>query len=307
MPTRLRRIPAENSMTDIKNAGTFCLGDRDVNRMGYGAMQLAGPGVYGPPRDREQAIAVLREAVAAGVNHIDTSDYYGPYVTNEIIREALYPYPDDLVIVTKLGARRTPDKAWVPAMSADELRSGLEGNLERLGLERIEVVNLRIMGSGHGPSEGSIASKVEIIAALKDEGLVRHIGLSNVTAAQIAEAQTITSVVCIQNHYNLVHREDDNLIDRLADQSIAYVPFFPLGGFSPLQSDELSAIADEIGATPMQVALSWLLQRSPNILLIPGTSSHAHLLENLAAAELQLSEDCLQRLNSLASSVSAPA
>lgn len=287
-------------MIDIKKAGTFCLGDREVNRMGYGAMQLAGPGVYGPPRDRDQAIAVLRQAVDAGVNHIDTSDYYGPYVTNEIIREALYPYPEDLVIVTKLGARRTPDKAWLPAMSPDELRSGLEGNLERLGLSRMEVVNLRIMGSGHGPSEGSIADKVEILATLQQEGLIEHIGLSNVTAAQIDEAQTITPIVCVQNHYNLVYRADDQLIDRLASEKIAYVPFFPLGGFSPLQSDELSELSREIGATPMQVALSWLLRRSPNTLLIPGTSSPAHLIENLAAAALSLSENCRQRLDSLA-------
>ena len=285
---------------DISKAGTFRLGDRDVNRMGYGAMQLAGPGVYGPPRDRAQAIAVLQEAVKAGVNHIDTSDYYGPFITNEIIREALHPYPSELVIVTKLGAKRTQDKAWIPAMSADELRAGLEGNLERLGLGSMEVVNLRIMGDGHGPGEGSIGSKVEIVAALKQEGLIRHIGLSNVTAAQIDEAQRITPIVCVQNHYNLVHRDDDRLIDRLAREGIAYVPFFPLGGFTPLQSDELSSIAAEIGVTPMQLALAWLLQRSPNILLIPGTSSHSHLIENLAAAELSIAQPFLQRLDALA-------
>ena len=294
-------------MIDIKKAGTFRLGDRVVNRMGYGAMQLAGPGVFGPPRDQDQAIAVLREALKAGVNHIDTSDYYGPFVTNEIIREALYPYPSDLVIVTKLGARRTDDKAWVPAMSAEELRAGLEGNLERLGLEAMEVANLRIMGSGHGPSEGSIAKKVEIIAALKRDGLVRHIGLSNVTTAQIEEAQTITPIVCVQNHYNLVHRGDDQMIDWLAKQGIAYVPFFPLGGFTPLQSEELSSIAREIDATPMQVALAWLLRRAPNILLIPGTSSHAHLMENLRAAELLLSQPVLERLDGLARELAEPA
>jgi aryl-alcohol dehydrogenase-like predicted oxidoreductase len=275
------------------------LGHREVKRMGYGAMQLAGPGVFGPPGNRDEAIAVLREAVASGVDHIDTSDYYGPHVTNEIIREALYPYPADLVIVTKLGARRTPDKAWLPAMSADELRAGVEGNLKRLGLDQIEVANLRIMGSGHGPAEGSIADRVERIAALQQEGLIRHVGLSNVTMAQVREAQTITPVVCVQNQYNLAHRKDDQLIDRLADQGIAYVPFFPLGGFSPLQSQELDAVALEIGATQMQIALAWLLHRSPNILLIPGTSSPTHLRENLAAAELQLPGHLIQRLDSI--------
>ena len=286
-------------MINIGKAGTFLLGHRQVKRMGYGAMQLAGPGVYGPPRDRDEAVAVLREAIASGVDHIDTSDYYGPYVTNEIIRDALYPYPDDLVIVTKLGARRTPDKAWLPAMSADELRAGIEGNLERLGLDQMEVANLRIMGSGHGPSEGSIAKRVEDIATLQQEGLIRHVGLSNVTMAQVSEAQAITPIVCVQNLYNLAHRKDDALIDRLADQEIAYVPFFPLGGFSPLQSQELDAVAEEMGATPMQVALAWLLQRSPNILLIPGTSSRAHLRENLAAAELQLPVHLMERLNAI--------
>lgn len=286
-------------MSKIDRAGTFMLGHREVKRMGYGAMQLAGPGVFGPPGNRDEAIAVLREAVASGVDHIDTSDYYGPHVTNEIIREALYPYPADLVIVTKLGARRTPDKAWLPAMSADELRAGVEGNLKRLGLDQIEVANLRIMGSGHGPAEGSIADRVERIAALQQEGLIRHVGLSNVTMAQVREAQTITPVVCVQNQYNLAHRKDDQLIDRLADQGIAYVPFFPLGGFSPLQSQELDAVALEIGATQMQIALAWLLHRSPNILLIPGTSSPTHLRENLAAAELQLPGHLIQRLDSI--------
>lgn len=286
-------------MINIGKAGTFLLGHRQVKRMGYGAMQLAGPGVYGPPRDRDEAVAVLREAIASGVDHIDTSDYYGPHVTNEIIRDALYPYPDDLVIVTKLGARRTSDKAWLPAMSADELRAGIEGNLERLGLDQMEVANLRIMGSGHGPSEGSIAKRVEDIATLQQEGLIRHVGLSNVTMAQVSEAQAITPIVCVQNLYNLAHREDDALIDRLAEQEIAYVPFFPLGGFSPLQSQELDAVAEEMGATPMQVALAWLLQRSPNILLIPGTSSRSHLRENLAAAELQLPVHLMERLNAI--------
>lgn len=292
-------------MTDISKAGTYKLGDRTVKRMGYGAMQLAGPGVYGPPRDRDEAIAVLREAVASGVDHIDTSDYYGPFVTNEIIHEALYPYPDDLVIVTKLGARRTPDKAWLPAMSPEELREGLVGNLERLGLDAMEVVNLRIMGSGHGPSEGSIARKFEIVAGLQQEGLIRHLGLSNVTRAQVEEALSIAPVVCVQNMYNLVHREDDELIDWLAEKEIAYVPFFPLGGFSPLQSQELNAVAEDLSATPMQVALAWLLQRSPNILLIPGTSSRGHLRENLAAAELALSEDVLERLDRIGEAVAA--
>ena len=292
-------------IADLTKSGTFRLGQREVRRMGYGAMQLAGPGVYGPPRDREQAIAVLREAVAAGVNHIDTSDYYGPHVTNEIIREALDPYADDLVIVTKLGARRTTDKGWVPAMSPDELRSGLEDNLRHLGLDAMEVANLRIMGSVHGPSEGSIAREFEVLAGLQQEGLVRHLGVSNVTAAQVEEAQSIAPIMCVQNHYNLVHREDDELIDALAAQEIAYVPFFPLGGFTPLESGQLSQIAAELDATSMQVALAWLLQRSPNILLIPGTSSRAHLRENLAAAELKLSEDIVARLEAIAQAVPA--
>ena len=294
-------------MSDIGKAGTFPLGHRDVKRMGYGAMQLSGPGIYGPPQDRNEAIAVLHEAIENGVNHIDTSDYYGPYVTNEIIREALYPYREDLVIVTKLGARRTPDKAWLPAMSASELRAGIEGNLTRLGLEQVEVANLRIMGSAHGPTEGSIAQKVEAIAALQQHGLIRHVGLSNVTAAQVMEAQAITPIVCVQNHYNLVHRDDDALIDSLAEQEIAYVPFFPLGGFSPLQSHELSAIAAEIGATPMQVALAWLLRRSANILLIPGTSRRAHLRENLAASELALPDELLERLSAISGAAVEPA
>jgi aryl-alcohol dehydrogenase-like predicted oxidoreductase len=292
-------------MTDISRAGTFRLGDRDVNRMGYGAMQLAGPGVFGPPKDRDQAIAVLREAVASGVNHIDTSDYYGPHVVNEIIREALAPYPDDLVLVSKLGARRGDDASWIPWNKPDELAQGLRDNLSRLGVDSMEVVNLRIMGAVHGPTEGSIRGQVEAMAELQRQGLVRHIGLSNVTATQVEEAQGIAPIACVQNHYNLVHREDDELIDALAEQGIAYVPFFPLGGFTPLQSDELSGISAEIDATPMQVALAWLLQRSPNILLIPGTSSLAHLRENLAAAELELSDEVLQRLDAIGAEVPA--
>jgi aryl-alcohol dehydrogenase-like predicted oxidoreductase len=292
-------------MTDINKAGTYRLGDRSVNRMGYGAMQLAGPGVFGPPKDREQAIAVLREAVASGVNHIDTSDFYGPHVVNEIIREALSPYPDNLVLVTKLGARRGDDASWLPWNQPEELAAGLRDNLRNLGVEVMEVVNLRIMGAQLAPSEGSIAGQVEAMAELQRQGLVRHIGLSNVTREQVEEAQAIAPVVCVQNHYNLVHRDDDELIDWLADQGIAYVPFFPLGGFSPLQSDELSGIAAEIGATPMQVALAWLLQRSPNILLIPGTSSLAHLRENLAAAELELPGDVLARLEAIGRAVPA--
>jgi pyridoxine 4-dehydrogenase len=292
-------------MTDISKAGTFRLGDRNVNRMGYGAMQLAGPGVFGPPRDREMAIAVLREAVAMGVDHIDTSDYYGPHVTNQIIREALSPYPENLVLVTKLGARRGDDASWLPALEPEELAAGLHDNLRNLGVEAMEVVNLRIVGSTDAPAEGSIARQVQAMAELQRQGLFRHLGLSNVTGKQVAEAQKIAPVACVQNHYNLVHREDDELIDMLAEQGIAYVPFFPLGGFTPLQSDELSAIAAEIGATPMQVALAWLLQRSPNILLIPGTSSLAHLRQNLAAAGLELSTDVLRRLGAIGEEVAA--
>jgi aryl-alcohol dehydrogenase-like predicted oxidoreductase len=250
---------------------------------------------------------VLQEAVASGVDHIDTSDYYGPYVTNEIIREALYPYPEELVIVTKLGARRTADKAWVPALSPDELRSGLESNLERLGLKSMYAVNLRCMGSGHGPSEGSMAPQLEVLAKLRDEGLLRHIGISNATRTQVEEALAYVPIIGVQNQYNLVHRGDDELIDWLSERGIAYVPFFPLGGFTPLQSDELSRIAVEIRATPMQVALAWLLQRAANILLIPGTSSRAHLRENLAAAELRLDDAVLRRLDRIGESAVAHA
>jgi pyridoxine 4-dehydrogenase len=286
-------------MSEISRAGTFTLGDRTVNRMGYGAMQLAGPGVFGPPKDRDAALEVLRAAVAARVNHIDTSDYYGPFVTNEIIREALHPYPDELVIVTKIGARRDDTGAWLPAMSADDLLAGVEDNLRRLDLPAMEVVNLRIMGDGHGPAEGSIAETVQVGLDLQKRGLVRHLGLSNVTAGQIAEARGMAEIACVQNMYNLAHRDDDALIDELAPAGIAYVPFFPLGGFSPLQSTTLSQVAADLGATPMQVALAWLLQRSPNILLIPGTSSVAHLRENLAAASLELPRDALDRLETI--------
>jgi pyridoxine 4-dehydrogenase len=279
---------------------TFPGASLTVGRIGYGAMQLAGPGVFGPPKDPEVAIAVLRDAVAAGVNHIDTSDYYGPHVTNQIIRQALHPYPSELVIVTKLGARRPPDGSWQPAFSPRDLTAGVHDNLRNLGLEALDVVNYRAMGSVHGPKEGSIAEPVTVLADLKREGLIRHIGLSNVTAAQLAEAQAITEIVCVQNNYNLAHRDDDALIDDLARRGIAYVPFFPLGGFTPLQSSTLSDVAGRLGATPMQVALAWLLQRSPNILLIPGTSSLAHLRENLAAGQLTLSPPILEELDGIA-------
>jgi len=279
---------------------TFPLGARAVNRMGYGAMQLAGPGVFGPPKDRAQCIAVLREAIEAGVNHIDTSDYYGPYVTNDIIREALHPYPAPLVIVTKVGGKRGADGAWLPAQAPDELVSAVHDNLRNLRLEAMDVVNMRIIGAGMGPSEGSIARAVETLAKLQQQGLVRHIGLSNVTATQVAEARAIADIVCVQNLYNLVHREDDALVDTLARANIAYVPFFPLGGFSPIQSDALSAIATRLAATPMQVALAWLLARAPNLLLLPGTSSLAHLRENQADASLAIPEADLATLNTLA-------
>jgi aryl-alcohol dehydrogenase-like predicted oxidoreductase len=262
-----------------------------VERVGYGAMQLAGPGVWGPPRDPAAAIAVLREAVASGVNHIDTSDFYGPHLTNQLIREALHPYPAGLVIVTKVGAKRPPDASWQPAISAAELTAAVHDNLRNLSLDVLDIVNFRFMGSGHGTEEGSIAEQITALAELQQQGLIRHIGLSNVTPTQLAEAQTIVEVVCVQNNYNLAHREDDAFIDALAAQGIAYVPFFPLGGFTPLQSSTLSSVAEDLGSTPMQVALAWLLHRSPAILLIPGTSSVAHLRENLAAARLTLAED----------------
>lgn len=287
-------------MHSIDTAGTFTLGDRSVRRMGYGAMQLAGPGVFGPPRNPEAARAVLRAAIEAGVNHIDTSDFYGPHVTNRLIREALSPYPDDLTIVTKVGARRGEDASWLPAQSPDELRAAVHDNLRSLGVEAIDVVNLRVMGDVHAPSEGSIAPQFEALAELRAQGAIRHLGISNATAAQVKEAQAIAPVVCVQNMYNLAHRADDALVDELAEQGIAYVPFFPLGGFSPLQSDALSQVAAELGATPMQVALAWLLRRSPNILLIPGTSSVGHLRENLAAAELTLPAEAIATLDRIA-------
>jgi pyridoxine 4-dehydrogenase len=271
-----------------------------VQRIGYGAMQLAGPGVWGPPKDPDGAVAVLREAVAAGVNHIDTSDFYGPHVTNQIIRQALHPYPAGLVIVTKLGARRPPDKSWQPASSPLDLTAGVHDNLRNLGLDALDIVNFRALGSIHGPKEGSIAEQVTVLADLRRKGLIRHIGLSNVTAAQVAEAQAISEIVCVQNNFNLAHRHDDALIDDLARQGIAYVPFFPLGGFTPLQSSTLSSVADRLKATPMQVALAWLLHRSPNMLLIPGTSSVAHLRENLAAGPLTLSPQTLTELDRIA-------
>lgn len=286
-------------MTNISKAGTFSLGGRAVKRLGYGAMQLAGPGVFGPPKDRQGAIAVLREAVASGINHIDTSDFYGPHITNQIIREALSPYPDDLVIVTKVGVSRGTDGSWQPAFSAAELTSAVHENLRNLGLEALDVVNFRAMFDVHGPAEGSIEAPLSALEKLQREGLIRHIGLSNVTRQQIEEGRAIVDIVCVQNHYNLAHRADDVLIDNLAIDRIAYVPFFPLGGFSPLQSTALSDVAKNLGATPMQVALAWLLQRSPNILLIPGTSSVAHLRENLAAARLELPADKVDVLNQI--------
>jgi aryl-alcohol dehydrogenase-like predicted oxidoreductase len=286
-------------MTDINNAGTFTLGHRTVKRLGYGAMQLAGPGVFGPPKDRDGALAVLREAAAAGVDHIDTSDFYGPHVTNQLIREALHPYSDDLVIVTKIGARRGEDKSWNRAFSAEDLATAVHDNLRNLGVDVLDVVNLRAMFSIHGPAEGSIEAPLTALADLQRQGLVRHIGLSNVTARQIAEGRRIAEIVCVQNQYNLAHRDDDALINELAAAGIAYVPFFPLGGFTPLQSTALSDVAARLGATPMQVALAWLLRRAPNILLIPGTSSVGHLRENLAAAELELPNDAIVALGEI--------
>jgi pyridoxine 4-dehydrogenase len=271
--------------------------------MGYGAMQLAGPQVWGPPKDRPQAVAVLREAIAAGVNHIDTSDFYGPHVTNQIIREALYPYPGDLTIVTKVGAVRGADASWKPAQSPAELTQGVRDNLHNLGVDKLDVVNLRVMGDGHGPSEGSIGKQFTALAELQQQGLIRHLGLSNVTTGQVYEARAIAPVVCVQNLYNLAQRSDDSMIDELAVKGVAYVPFFPLGGFTPLQSSILSDVATELNATPMQVALAWLLQRAPNILLIPGTSSLVHLRENLAAVELVLPSEALDRLNSIGAAV----
>jgi aryl-alcohol dehydrogenase-like predicted oxidoreductase len=292
-------------MSSIDKSGTFKLGGRTVKRLGYGAMQLAGPGVFGPPKDRDAAITVLREAVAGGVDHIDTSDFYGPHVVNHLIREALHPYPDDLVIVTKIGARRGDDKSWNPAFSAEDLTQAVHDNLRNLKVDALDVVNLRFMFNPHEPTEGPIEAALTALAELKRKGLVRHIGLSNATAKQVANGRRITEIVCVQNQYNLAHRGDDTLIDNLARQGNAYVPFFPLGGFTPLQSSILSNVAARLGVTPMQVALAWLLRRSPNILLIPGTSSVAHLRENLAAAELDLPDDVLKELDGVGSSKAA--
>ncbi|HWK62350.1 MAG TPA: aldo/keto reductase family oxidoreductase [Eoetvoesiella sp.] len=287
-------------MSNIQSSSSLVLGSRPVKRLGYGAMQLAGPGVFGPPKDRDAALAVLREAVARGVDHIDTSDFYGPHITNQLIRKALHPYRDDLVIVTKIGARRGEDGSWLPAFSREELIQAVHDNLRNLGVDVLEVVNLRCMFGIHGPAEGSIEEPLTVVAELQRQGLVRHIGLSNVTAAQIAEGRGLCEIACVQNQYNLAHRDDDALIDDLARDGIAYVPFFPLGGFNPLQSSILSGVAERLKATPMQVALAWLLRRSPNILLIPGTSSVGHLRENLAAAELVLPDDAIRELDGVA-------
>ena len=286
----------EHTMNSIDQAGTYQLGGRSVRRLGYGAMQLAGPGVFGPPRDRSAALAVLREAVELGVNHIDTSDFYGPHITNELIREALHPYAGDLTIVTKIGARRDAEGAWLPAFSKEELRQAVHENLRNLGLDVLDVVNLRAMFDVHGPAEGSLEEPLSVLDELRQQGLIRHIGLSNVTLRQVEEARRLLPIACVQNMYNLVHRNDDALIDALARDGIPYVPFFPLGGFSPLQSDALSSVARDLGATPMAVAIAWLLRRSPNILLIPGTSSVTHLRENLAAADLVLPDEALASL-----------
>ncbi|MCL6707072.1 aldo/keto reductase family oxidoreductase [Pseudomonas sp. R2.Fl] len=287
-------------MSTVEKSGNFKLGDRVVKRLGYGAMQLAGKGVFGPPRDRAEAVAVLRAAVEAGVDHIDTSDFYGPHVTNQIIKEALHPYKDDLVIVTKIGARRGPDASWNPAFSKEDLIQAVHDNLRNLGLDVIEVVNLRAMFDVHGPAEGSLEEPLSVLADLQRQGLVKHVGLSNVTARQIEDGRKITDIVCVQNQYNLANRADDALIDRLAADGTAYVPFFPLGGFSPLQSETLSDVAAEVGATPLQVALAWLLKRAPNILLIPGTSSRAHLAENLAVAAIDLPAGAMAKLDGIA-------
>ena len=288
-------------MDNINTAGTFILGTRTVNRMGYGAMQLAGKGVFGPPQDRASAVAVLRAAIESGVNHIDTSDFYGPHITNQIICEALHPYPDELVIVTKIGAKRGENASWLPAMSRQNLTQAVHDNLRNLGLDALEVVNLRSMFDAHGPAEGSLEEPLTALAELQQQGLVRHIGLSNVTFTQISEGRRLCKIVCVQNMYNIAHRNDDALIDDLAQHGIAYVPFFPLGGFTPLQSTALNDVATSLGATPMQVALAWLLQRAPNILLIPGTSSVGHLRENLAAVDLALPSDAIETLNHIGS------
>jgi pyridoxine 4-dehydrogenase len=295
-------------MSKVHQSATFALGDRIVKRLGYGAMQLAGPGVFGPPKDRDAALAVLREAVARGVNHIDTSDFYGPHVTNQLIREALHPYPGDLVIVTKIGARRGADGSWIPALSPEELSRAVHDNLRNLRLDVLDVVNFRSMHGvetgAHGAAEGSIEAPLTVLAELQRKGLVRHIGLSSVPPAQIAEGRRICDIVCVQNQYNLAHRTDDALIDNLARDGIPYVPYFPLGGFNPLQSSILSKVAAHLDATPMQVALAWLLRRAPNILLIPGTSAVAHLRENLASAKLYLPDDAITALNEIGDPVS---
>ena len=289
-------------MTSIQQAGAYALGDLTVNRLGYGAMQLAGPHVFGPPKDKAQALAVLREALELGINHIDTSDFYGPHITNQLIREALAPYADNLVIVTKVGAVRGEDASWNPAFSAEQLTRAVHDNLRNLGRDVLDVVNLRAMFDVHGPAEGDIEEPLSVLAGLQQQGLIRHIGLSNVTPAQVAQGRAICDIVCVQNQYNVAHRADDALIDDLAREGIAYVPFFPLGGFSPLQSSILNDAAARIGVTPMQAALAWLLRRSPNILLIPGTSSLTHLRENLAAASLQLPDDVKKALDGIAAS-----
>jgi aryl-alcohol dehydrogenase-like predicted oxidoreductase len=293
------------TQTNLAGSFTFPGTSLTVHRMGYGAMQLAGPGVFGPPRDVDAAIAVLREAVDAGVNHIDTSDYYGPHITNQIIKQALHPYADGLVIVTKLGARRGDDKSWIPARSRQELIDGAHDNLRNLGLDALDIVNLRVGGFSE-PIEGSIEEPLSALAELKRQGLIRHIGLSNVSPAQFEEAQKITDVVCVQNFYNIANRRDDGFLDELANKGVAYVPFFPLGGFTPLQSSALNDVASSLGATPMQVALAWLLQRSPNILLIPGTSSGGHLRENLQAATLQIPAEALAELNTIGNGRGVP-
>jgi len=295
----VRRLHRRLIMADIDQAGVFQLGDRAVKRMGYGAMQLAGPGVFGPPKDPDAARAVLREAVARGVNHIDTSDFYGPHVTNHVIREALHPYPDELVIVTKIGARRGGDGSWIPAQGPDELTRAVHDNLRNLRVDVLDVVNLRSTFGLHEPAEGSIEPSLTVLAELQQKGLVRHVGISSVTPAQIDEARGIVPIVCVQNMYNLTHRTDDAVIDDLARAGIAYVPFFPLGGFSPLQSTILSDVARSLDATPMQVALAWLLRRAPNVLPIPGTASLAHLRENLGAAALHLPDDAMTALDDI--------
>jgi aryl-alcohol dehydrogenase-like predicted oxidoreductase len=278
---------------------TYPLGDRDVNRMGYGAMQLAGPGVFGPPKDRAAAIAVLREAVESGVDHIDTSDFYGPHIVNGIIKEALAPYPETLTLVTKVGALRGADGSWNPAIEPEQLVSAVHDNLRNLGVEALDVVNLRLFGDGHAPTEGSIEKPFAALVKLQEQGLIRHLGLSNATSGQIGQGRDMAKIVCVQNLYNLAHRDDEILVDELGRMGIAYVPFFPLGGFTPLQSSTLSEVATELGATPMQVALAWLMHRAANILLIPGTSSVAHLRENLAAAKIVLSAELLAKLDSI--------